>query len=39
VLPERVSFPIEFWLTSHREVRTSQRVRAVFDLLAEGLAP
>lgn len=29
--------PVEMWLTSHREVRTSRRVRAVFDLLAETL--
>jgi len=31
--------PIEFpiWLTTHRELRTSQRVRIVFDLLAEEL--
>ena len=29
--------PIPMWLTSHRELRTSRRVRVVFDLLAEGL--
>jgi len=31
--------PIEFpiWLTTHRELRTSRRVRIVFDLLAEEL--
>ena len=29
---------VPMWLTSHREVRTSRRVRVVFDLLAEALA-
>lgn len=31
-----VDFPI--WLTTHRELRTSRRVRVVFDLLAAELA-
>jgi DNA-binding transcriptional LysR family regulator len=31
-----IDFPI--WLTTHRELRTSRRVRVVFDLLAEELA-
>lgn len=31
-------FPVPMWLTSHREVRTSRRVRVVFDLLAEALS-
>jgi len=31
-------FEVPMWLTSHREVRTSRRVRVVFDLLAEALA-
>jgi len=31
-------FPVPIWLTTHRELRTSRRIRAVFDLLAEGLA-
>ena len=33
--------PIEvpLWLVSHRELRTSRRVRVVFDLLAEHFAP
>lgn len=30
-----VSFPT--WLTSHRALRTSRRIRVVFDLLAEAL--
>lgn len=38
VLPELLRFPVAMWLTSHREVRTSRRVRAVFDILAERLA-
>ena len=37
VLPEQLCFPIETWLTSHREVKTSRRVRVVFDMLAERL--
>lgn len=38
VLPtlEPITFPI--WLTSHRELKTSRRVRLVFDLLAGELA-
>lgn len=38
VLPrfDAISFPI--WLTSHRELRTSRRVRLVYDLLAKELA-
>jgi DNA-binding transcriptional LysR family regulator len=31
-----VRFPI--WLVTHRELRTSQRIRVVFDALAQGLA-
>ncbi|WP_211316896.1 LysR family transcriptional regulator [Arenicella xantha] len=31
-----VQFPI--WLTTHRELRTSKKIRLVFDLLAEALA-
>ncbi|MFT5506298.1 MAG: DNA-binding transcriptional LysR family regulator [Gammaproteobacteria bacterium] len=38
VLPtlEPITFPM--WLTSHRELKTSRRVRMVFDLLASELA-
>ena len=38
VLPELepITFPI--WLTTHRELKTSRRVRLVFDLLATELA-
>ena len=31
--------PIPMWLTSHRELRTSRRVRVVYDMLAAALAP
>lgn len=36
VLPD-VGIPIPIWLVSHRELRTSLRIRVVFDLLAEAL--
>jgi DNA-binding transcriptional LysR family regulator len=38
VLPDLIFFPLTTWLTSHREVNTSRRVRTVFDLLAEALS-
>lgn len=39
VLPDQFeAFPIELWLVAHREVRTSRRLRVVFDVLAEALA-
>jgi DNA-binding transcriptional LysR family regulator len=38
VLPELPPLPVPIWLTSHRELRTSRRIRVVFDLLAEELA-
>lgn len=34
VLEEKLSFPFELWLTSHRELRTSLRVRRVYDFLS-----
>lgn len=34
VLPDLPSVPVEMYLTTHREVRTSARVRLVFDRLA-----
>ncbi|HJL18565.1 MAG TPA: LysR family transcriptional regulator [Sandaracinaceae bacterium LLY-WYZ-13_1] len=37
VLPDLPPLPVAIWLTAHREVRTSRRVRVVFDLLAEAL--
>lgn len=36
-LPEFPPFPIPMWLTTHRELSTSRRMRVVFDLLLEGL--
>lgn len=38
ILPAIVIPPLEVWLTTHRELFTSRRIRAVFDALAEGLA-
>jgi len=38
VLPEQFHPEIPLWLVSHRELRTSRRIRVVFDLLAEELA-
>ena len=38
VLPDLPALPVPVWLTAHRELRTSRRIRVVFDLLAEGLA-
>ncbi|MEZ4384514.1 MAG: LysR family transcriptional regulator [Nannocystaceae bacterium] len=39
VLPELApAFPVPLWIVCHRELRTSQRIRLVFDRLGEGLA-
>ena len=38
VRPELPPIPIPMWLVTHRDVRTSRRVRVVADFLAEGLA-
>ena len=39
-VPAEVFAPVRFpfWLTAHREVRTSRRVRIVYDFLAERLS-
>lgn len=37
VLDDFPAIPVPIWLTSHRELRTSRRIRLVFDMLAEGL--
>lgn len=37
-LPSFAPWPFPVWLVVHRELHTSGRVRAVFDLLAEALA-
>lgn len=36
-LPGLPPFPVPMWLTTHRELSTSRRMRVVFDLLLEGL--
>ena len=38
VFPELPSIPVPLWVVCHRELRTSRRLRLVFDWLAEGLA-
>lgn len=38
VLEDFPPLPVPLWLTSHRELRTSRRIRVVFDHLAEELA-
>jgi DNA-binding transcriptional LysR family regulator len=37
VLPEVVQLPIPIWLVCHRELRTSRRIRLVFERIAEEL--
>ncbi len=37
LLPEMEPFVFPVWLTTHRELHTSRRIRLVFDLLAEFL--
>lgn len=37
-VPDFPPLPIPIWLTSHRELRTSRRMRLVFDILADELA-
>ena len=37
VLPELAPIPVPLWLTTHRELHTSRRIRLVFDLLEEAL--
>ncbi len=36
-LPDLPPFPVAVWLTTHRELSTSRRMRVVFDLLVERL--
>ena len=38
LLPDLPPFPVPLWLTAHRELMTSARVRLVFDILAEELS-
>ncbi|MEM9454880.1 MAG: LysR family transcriptional regulator [Myxococcota bacterium] len=37
VLPDLPPVPVPLWVTAHRELRTSRRIRVVFDLLVEAL--
>ncbi|UUP16319.1 LysR family transcriptional regulator [Nitratireductor thuwali] len=37
VLPDFQPFPVPVWLTTHRELHTSKRIRLVFDILAQVL--
>lgn len=38
LLPDRPGTPVPVWLVTHRELRTSRRVRVVYDILADALA-
>jgi DNA-binding transcriptional LysR family regulator len=38
VLPDFPAMPVPIWLVTHRELRTSRRIRVVFDLLSDALA-
>lgn len=37
VLPSMEPVPVPVWLVTHRELRTSRRIRVVYDLLADRL--
>ncbi len=37
VLPDLDPIPVPIWLVTHRELRTSQRIRLVFDILADEI--
>jgi DNA-binding transcriptional LysR family regulator len=37
VLPKLNTAPLPVWLAAHKEVRSSQRIRVVFDFLADAL--
>jgi DNA-binding transcriptional LysR family regulator len=36
VLPTLAPLPVPVWLATHRELRTSRRIRLVYDILVEG---
>jgi DNA-binding transcriptional LysR family regulator len=38
VLPKEISVDVPVWLVSHRELKTSSRIRAIFDVLSEELS-
>jgi len=37
ILPDLPATPVPIWLVTHRELRTSRRVRVVYDILADAL--
>ncbi|MBP8874530.1 MAG: LysR family transcriptional regulator, partial [Polaromonas sp.] len=39
ILPMLKIPPLPMWLAVHREIRSNQRIRAVFDYLAKALPP
>ena len=38
LFPDQVRVQVPTWLTTHRELRTSRRIRLVFDVLADALS-
>jgi len=38
VFPDLPAIPVSTWLTTHRELHTSRRIRLVFDVLAKALS-
>lgn len=38
VLPGRFGFPMEMWVVMHEDLKTTPRMRLVFDALVEGLS-
>jgi len=38
LFPEATPIDVPVWLVTHRELRTSRRIRAVFDMLAEAFS-
>jgi len=38
ILKDQFSVPIPYWLVTHRELRTSRRIRLVYDLLEKSLS-
>lgn len=38
VLPQTIDFKLDMWLAMHEDMKTTRRVRLVFDHLAEGLS-
>lgn len=38
IVPDFMPIPVQVWLTTHRELRNSRRIRVVFGFLAKALA-